>query len=113
MISLVYSLRKAANASWESAISTGPLSIIGPDDIRFFLKWNLTYCSGSVMQRIIGWGHADLIFRTRGMRVNLFVDCTFGIVQHGFSQLMIIMIYSPAHDLYVPIFSFYYNPKIK
>jgi hypothetical protein len=56
------------------------------------------------LEKIIGWGHPDLIFLTKYGPVNLFADCTFKVVPKGFSQCLILMIYTSATDVYVPIF---------
>jgi hypothetical protein len=56
------------------------------------------------MQRIIGWGHEDLIFILNGGPKFLFVDCTFSCVPKGFSQCLVIMMYDPASHLYMPVF---------
>ena len=54
------------------------------------------------LKKILGWSLADVIFLTKYGPVNVFTDCTFIVVHNGFSQLMVIM-YSSASDMYVPI----------
>jgi hypothetical protein len=56
------------------------------------------------MQHMIGWGHPSLIFHLKNGDVNLFVDCTFSVVPYGFTQLLIMMAYFPAYNMYVPVF---------
>jgi len=56
------------------------------------------------IQKIIGWGHPDLIFQMKHGKVNLFIDCTFKCCPRGFYQCLIIMMYSAAYDSYVPVF---------
>jgi len=48
------------------------------------------------------WGHPDLIHECHDIRKS-FIDCTFKVPQ-GFKQCMIIMIYHPPTQLYVPVF---------
>jgi hypothetical protein len=36
--------------------------------------------------------------------LNLFIDCTFDVVPHPFTQMMVIMLYDEATQLYLPVF---------
>ena len=36
-------------------------------------------------------------------KLPVFVDCTFFCVPHGFYQLLIIVVFVPAYNLYVPV----------
>jgi hypothetical protein len=104
MKSLVYRSKGAEFRDWENAVQNYPLSTCSFDDERLFLQFYLTVRIGTSLEKIIGWGHPDLIFLTKYGPVNLFVDCTFKVVPKGFSQLLVLMIYSSATDMYVPIF---------
>jgi hypothetical protein len=52
---------------------------------------------------LVGFGHPDLIYVTRGHKSNLFIDATFSICPKGFEQLLILMAFSAADDMYVPV----------
>ncbi len=54
------------------------------------------------MQRMIGFGHHDMIHLLKGGYKHIFVDCTFSCAPPPFKQVMIIMIYEPATELYLP-----------
>jgi hypothetical protein len=105
MIALIYHTRHNEFNSWEGQIHSFPLVFVTDNDTRHFLQFDIRVnVKEHGMQRIIGWGHPELIFLLKNGPVNTFIDCTFKCVPQGFSQLMIVMVYSLAHDLYVPIY---------
>jgi hypothetical protein len=53
--------------------------------------------------KIVGWAHPSLLFLLRGGRAPLYIDGTFKVVPNGSYQLLIIMIHSPAHNIFVPV----------
>ena len=53
---------------------------------------------------MIGFGHHDMIHLLKGGDKHIFVDCTFSCTPPPFKQVMIIMIYEPATELYLPVF---------
>lgn len=69
-----------------------------------FLQFALTVNIDGELQTILGWGHPQLINLVKNGKVHLFVDCTFKVVPKGFTQCMILMIYHPGTEMYVPIF---------
>jgi hypothetical protein len=73
-------------------------------DERNFLQFNIDVIIEEKMQTIIGWAHPELIFLVKGGPTNIFIDCTFRVVPHGFTQLMIIMVYSSQYKMYAPVF---------
>jgi hypothetical protein len=85
-------------------IKTYPLKCCSTEDERTFLQFYLTVTIDGELQTIIGWGHPDLIHMMKYGKVHLFMDCTFKMVPKGFSQCMILMIYTPATGMYVPVF---------
>jgi hypothetical protein len=89
---------------WESAISKHPMSSCGPDDLRPFLQWKLIVNIDGTQEYNVGFGNPDNIHLAKFARVHVFIDCTFKCVPKGFTQCMILMIYSPATQMYVPIF---------
>jgi hypothetical protein len=105
MEQLVYRARHKEFRDWESQIESFPLCYFDPGkDHRFFLQFNMSVNVDNELQKIIGWAHPDLIFLTAHGACNLFLDCTFKVVPKGFSQLLIVMVYSRAHCSYVPVF---------
>ena len=103
MQNLVYRCRSKEFFDWESIISSFPLVHCQDGDERLFLQFNTNFnIDGSSLQKIIGWGHPDILFHCKSHPLNLFIDCTFH-VPNGFEQCMIIMIYLPTYDEYVPM----------
>jgi hypothetical protein len=101
----VYRIRQKEYADWDSQIQTFPLCFFDPEkDARLFLQFNLNVNIDNELQKVIGWAHPDLIFLTGHGRCNVFLDCTFKVVPKGFSQLLIVMIFSKAHNYYVPVY---------
>jgi hypothetical protein len=61
---------------------------------------------GGELKPIIGWAHPDLMFHFRCGSCPVYLDCTFRTTPEEkiFKQLMIIMMYDKAYDLYIPVF---------
>ena len=47
--------------------------------------------------------HPDLLKLTHFGKRRLFIDCTYAMTPIGFYQTMIIMVYDPSTQIYVPI----------
>lgn len=84
---------------------------VSDDDGRLFLQFDHCFASDGknsdslqCIERMIGWANPDLIFLFKSGPVNTFIDCTFKCTVKGFTQLMVIMLYSQPHDTYVPVF---------
>jgi hypothetical protein len=75
-----------------------------PQGTGAFLQFTLTVNIDGELQTILGWGHPQLINLLKNGKVHLFVDCTFKVVPKGFTQLMILMMYYPGTEMYVPVF---------
>jgi len=113
MKAMVYYVRTKEYGDWMGRIVSSPLSTVFMNDERSFFQFMLMIPvplkggvnpNNSEVQKIIGWAHPDLIFLMKHGKVNLFIDCTFKICPRGFAQCLIMMIYSAAHDTYVPVF---------
>lgn len=106
MKSIVYHIRHVEWGSWEGTIKSSPYMFVSDVDHRQFLQFDLYFHNQKTLsnERMIGWAHPDLIFLVQGGPVNIFIDCTFKVVPSAFMQLMIIMVYSKHHDLYVPVY---------
>ena len=114
MISQVYRVRSLEYGSWEGQIKSKPLMYANDNDTRLFLQFDLELNLDNLgLQRIIGWAHPDLVFLLKNGPVNTFIDCTFRVVPKGFTQLMIIMVYSKAHEHYVPVFYILLQSKLE
>ena len=61
------------------------------------------------MERIIGWGHPDLIWELSHGPAHLFFDGTFKVVPRGFKQLFVMMAYVTSCDLNVNILNKQYS----
>ena len=104
---LINNIQHTELGSWEGRVKSAPLCFVTDDDSRLFLQFDLTYTPSDPndgLQRMLGWAHPQLIFLLRSGPLNLFIDCTFHCVPRGFYQLMTLMVYSPSHRTYVPIF---------
>jgi len=99
---MVYRFRYREHGEWESIIISFPTAFCSEIDPRLFLQFNMTVNVDNELQKIIGWGHPDLIDKAKYRGVNLFVDCTFKIVPHGFSQCMVLMAFDQPSQLYIP-----------
>ena len=102
----VYQVRRHEFKDWETAIRSPPLSIVSSTDQRLFLRFmaDVHIEATGELSRMIGWGHPKLLFVTKGGPLNMFIGCTFRCVPKGFYQLMVIMVYSTSHQMYIPIF---------
>jgi len=110
---IVYYVRSKEYGDWLGRITCPPLSTTFINDEHHFFQFMLyppvTSKFGNNpnvtrIQKIIGWGHPDLIFQLKHGKMNLFIDCTFKSCPRGFYQCMIIMMYSTAYATYIPIF---------
>lgn len=110
---LVHHTRRKEFADWEGAIASFPMVLCSDDDDRLFLQFNTTLNLENKLQKIIGWGHPDLIHLLKYGEVNTFIDCTFSCVPQGFEQCLIIMAYDKSTSLYVPIFYVLLQSKLE
>ena len=100
----VYNARNQVSASWETVIRSYPLNSINPEDQVRFLKFFSMIEENGEYTYLVGWAHPALLFLFRHGTVNLFLDCTFSCVPHPFNQCMVVMVYTPAYRMYVPVF---------
>ena len=101
---LVYQVRIKNVGEWYMAIQQHPLRSCSATDERPFLQFVLNANVEGAFHNIIGWAHPELVFLFKNGPCPLFLDCTFSVVPKGFSQLLIIMMHSAAHNMYVPVF---------
>ena len=109
---IVHYTRRKEFADWEGAIASFPLVLCSDDD-RLFLQFNATVNLQNSLQKIIGWGHPDLIHLLKYGAVNTFIDCTFSCVPKGFEQCLIVMVYDRPTSLYVPVFYVLLQSKLE
>jgi hypothetical protein len=103
---------------WEARVPLPPLSSTSDTDARQFLIFNLTFFStdghgAKRKHRILCWAHPDLVFQLGHGAVHLFIDGTFDVVPHGFTQCLIVMAYLPGTGQYVPIFYALMDAKLQ
>lgn len=108
---LYYASRRTAFGNWEGMIRTRPLLVTLSPTPHVFLQFDYSYPKTSKindnkldLSRMIGWGNPQLFHILRESRRHIFADCTYRIVPKEFYQIMIIMVYSRAHDYYTPVF---------
>jgi len=113
MKAIVYYVRTKEYGDWMGRIVCHPLSTVFINDERNFFQFLLMIPvqiksgnnpNNTEIQKIIGWAHPDLMFQMKHGKVNLFIDCTFKCCPRGFSQCLIMMMYSSAYDTYLPVF---------
>ena len=100
--SLIYRTRTKEFHDWEGRIESFPLACTSKTDQRSFMRFKLVIEVDGKLCKLIGWCHPDLLFMLKSENISIFVDCTFKCVPWGFRQLMVIMMYSRAHDCYLP-----------
>ncbi|POM60555.1 hypothetical protein PHPALM_30585 [Phytophthora palmivora] len=68
-----------------------------------FYQFHFTYYEDEVLHRVIGWSHPLLMDRLKQRHYSIFVDATFRCVPTQFYQLVVVMMYDPISDLYLPV----------
>jgi hypothetical protein len=81
--SKIYAVRAKEFSNLDGIVTQPPMSLCGGADERNFIRFSLNFFSNDAQQKLIGWGHPDLIWLCRSGPVNLFVDCTFKMVPIG------------------------------
>jgi hypothetical protein len=91
-------------------IRTHPYSSVSENDPRPFFQFKLDYVIDGKFHKLIGWAHPDLLYLLRQEHLRAHVDMTFNIASqgdfaiYGSAQLMVLMVYSPPEEMYVPVF---------
>jgi len=104
MMPIVHSKRRGEFGDWETQIKIAPLRYASDTDLRPFLLFNNQVLVNGEYEHMVGWGHPNLVNLTSRSGLNIFADCTFSVVPKEFKQLLILMIYDEATQLYLPIF---------
>ena len=60
---VIYAARGSEFKDWENAIQCYPLGTCSTEDERSFLQFYLTVLIHGELEKVIGWGHPDLLFR--------------------------------------------------
>lgn len=102
MRKMVYRLRTKCFGEWESAVVSYPLMNVA-DDERLFLQSSTSLNIDNMLSKFLCWGHPDLLLLAANGPRSLYIDCTFRSVPHGFTQLLIVMLFDLQTDMYVPI----------
>lgn len=93
------------------AIEAAPVRSISDSDPRPFLQFSMARPTTAGIQRMLCFGHPDLLRILRYPQLTLFIDGTFSVVPKGFSQCLIAMVYDPSVDVYVPLLYVLVNSK--
>lgn len=109
---MVHTNKSDQSNNWSEKIKGFPLNAVYLTDTRLFLQFSLYVVVKGLLQTIIGWAHPRLANLCGHCLVPVFVDFTFNCVPFGFTQLIIIMIYTAGTESYVPIILFF-SPKTK
>ncbi|KAE9324044.1 hypothetical protein PF008_g17209 [Phytophthora fragariae] len=83
-------------------IETKEVRQVSDEDEREFLLVSLTYPIEGKYQRLVRFGHPDLVRLMKYPGITLFVDAAFSVTPKPFTQTILIMIYDKAHDVYIP-----------
>jgi len=104
----VYNFKKVEFGDQDSKLYMNPHNTT--EDGRTFIQFDLKIPQQdpknkmkTVYVRILGFAHPELVFLTRAKQVPIFVDGTFFEVPEPWKQSLILMIHSPTHDMYIPI----------
>ena len=93
-------------AQGDLKITMPPMSIVSAEDSRLYVQFdkkiNLQSHNGDKYSRIIGFAHPQLIKLAAHGPLPGFIDGTFYICPSEFDQMLNILLYSKAHDTYVP-----------
>ena len=102
--SAVYRSRTKGFSDWGSQIRQYPLAFCDPQQSnpKLFSRFMLDIVLDGKIVKIVGWAHPNLLFLLRDGRSPLFIDGTFRVVPVGFYQLLVLMVYSCAHNVFVP-----------
>lgn len=101
--SAVYRARKKEFGDWESLIRSYPLMLCSPTSSKLFFQFMLDFVVDGAVEKMVGWAHPQLLFWLAAGMCHLFVDMSFYMVPTGFQQLMVIMLFSHPHQMYIPI----------
>ncbi|KAH9117224.1 hypothetical protein LEN26_003830 [Aphanomyces euteiches] len=89
-------------------VEVPPLSVVRNSVQRFSQfhhVWsNLQSNRHDKLERVIGWGHPQLIQLLRYEKISLFIDGTFHCTPANFSQCVVVMVYDRATRLFVPVY---------
>lgn len=101
----VYRARSKAFSDWESEIKCFPLAFCDPLDSnpKLFFRFMVDVVLNGEICKIVGWAHPSLTFLLRAGSAPTYIDGTFKVVPHGFYQLLILMVFSKLHGVYVPV----------
>jgi len=76
----------------------------GGEEARNFVRFNSTMIIDGKKSQVVGFAHPQILFELGGTKLHGFIDATFDVVPHPFSQLIVIMLYFSKYDLYVPAY---------
>ena len=104
--SLVHRERRKYHKHDMDVIMEHPVASIKDNDTRRFVKFNAKIDSPYTGEThtFIGFANPDLLLIPKhGFAMPHYIDCTYKSCPHGFVQCLIIMVYSQATGMYVPI----------
>ena len=98
---------RSGEAQGDLKITMPPMSIVSSLDSRLYVQFdkkvNLQSHNENKYSRIIGFAHPQLIRLAAHGPLPGFIDGTFYICPSEFAQMLNILVYSKAHDMYVPM----------
>ena len=97
-------MRKRDHDGWESQLFQEPMLGAGGEEARNFVRFNCTMFLDGKRSQVVGFAHPLILFELGGTKLHGFVDATFDVVPHPFSQVLVIMLYFSKYDLYVPAY---------
>ncbi|OWZ11660.1 hypothetical protein PHMEG_00015290 [Phytophthora megakarya] len=100
----VQTRREYFGGSMHGLVEVPPLSLVQGSTMSFFLFHHVYAHQGPKVERLIGWGHSEIIDKLKYKGVTLFVDGTFRCVPRSFYQFVVIMVHDQASDCLLPAF---------
>lgn len=103
--SRVHRERRKHHKHDRDVIMEHPVISIQANDARHFVKFNVQLEDpDGVMHTFIGFADPDLLLIPKhGFPMPYYIDCTYKSCPNGFVQCLIIMVYSQATGMYVPL----------
>ncbi len=100
----VFYSRKKEFSDGDAIVNSSPVANCDSNDERLFTQFNITVNIEQNLEKIVGFGHPDLIQLVHSGSVNCFIDATFKCVPKGYEQCLVFMIRENRTGMYIPIF---------
>ena len=73
------------------------------NDDEIIIQFSANINVENTLRKFFGLAHPFFLDQLKGRKLNLFTDCSFRDVPHGFYQLLFLIVYFERWDKYIPI----------